>query len=198
MNNLLTEILQWMQLNGYRRASFDRLCGIIPSAATYEQLDKLIADYPHIFRTARLKGGLEGLALQDGLEIAAAVKLAMPVVEQTPPPSMEEEIVMTLPTLNPTVSAAPKVVVNDVEAEIVGEYYRNAGSAVKAPVGSSLYNVTLCILQLRNGFVLIGKSACVNAANFDEAVGRQLAREDAVKQVWPLLGFRLADKRLAA
>jgi hypothetical protein len=69
---------------------------------------------------------------------------------------------------------------------------------VKAPEGSSLYNVTLCILELRNGFVIIGKSACVDSRNFDEDLGRQLAREDAVKQVWPYLGFRLADKRLAA
>lgn len=187
MNELLSQILQWMKINGYRRASFDRLCGIIPAASTYEQLDQLIADNPHILRSSRIKGGMDGLSLQDGLEIDAAIAMANP-------PPVEEEVVFTIPTLE----GAPKVSTNDVESEIVDEYYRNAGSAVKAPVGSSLYNVTLCFLQLRNGFVIVGKSACVDSANFNEAIGRQLAREDAIKQVWPYLGFRLADKRLAA
>ena len=192
MNKLLSEILQWMQVNGYRRASFDRLCGILPSAGTYAQLDKVLDEFPSIFRRARLKGGLDGLALQDDLSIEDAIAMASP-------PPVEEEIPMHVETLTPAgCPSAPKVSVNQVEAEIVDEYYRNAGSAVKAPHGSSLYNVTLCILVLRNGFVIIGKSACVDSANFNEDVGRQLAREDAVKQVWPLLGFRLADKRLAA
>ena len=34
MNTLLAEVLQWLQNNGYRRASFDRIVGIVPSAAT--------------------------------------------------------------------------------------------------------------------------------------------------------------------
>lgn len=184
MNNLLNEVLQWMQMNNYRRASFDRLCGIIPSAATYDQLDGLICDYPNIFRTARIKGGLEGLALQDDISFSEALAVANPaslLVEDEEPPQLAPPIF------------APKVTVNEVEGEIVNEYYCNVGSAVKAPVASPLYNVTLCILELRNGFTIIGKSACVVAANFNEDIGRQLAREDAVKQVWPFLGFRLAD-----
>lgn len=189
MNNLLNEVLQWLQMNNYRRASFDRLCGIIPSAATYDQLDGLICDYPNIFRRARIKGGLEGLALQDDISFSEALAIANPPLAQL----LEEE---EPPQLAPPIFA-PKVTVHEVENEIVNEYYRNVGSAVKALVGSPLYNVTLCILELRNGFTIIGKSACVNSENFNEDIGRQLAREDAVKQVWPFLGFRLADKRVA-
>jgi hypothetical protein len=196
MNNLLNEVLQWMQMNNYRRASFDRLCGIIPSAATYDQLDGLIFDYPDIFRTARIKGGMEGLALQDHISFSEALALVNP---PPLPPSLETLLVEDEepPQLAPPIFA-PKVTVNEVEGEIVNEYYRNVGSAVKAPIGSSLYNVTLCIFELRNGFTIVGKSACVNSENFNEEIGRQLAREDAVKQVWPFLGFRLADKRVAA
>ena len=194
MNKLLNEILQWMQINGYRRASYDRLCGIIPSAATYEQLDQLLLDFPTIFRSARLKGGLEGLALHDNLTIEAALALASPPVE--------EEIVMQVGMLTPAgrpVPPAPeKVTINQIEDEIVDEYYWNLGSAVKAPVGSPIHNVTICALVLRNGFTVTGESACVDPLAYDEALGRSLAREDAIKQIWPFLGFRLADKRLVA
>lgn len=192
MNNLLNEVLQWMQMNNYRRASFDRLCGIIPSAATYDQLNGLICDYPAIFRMARIKGGLEGLALQDNISFSEALAEANPPSLESLLMEAEEPPQLAAPIF------APKVTVNEVEGEIVCEYYRNVGSAVKAPVSSPLYNVTLCILGLRNGFTIVGKSACVNSENFNEDIGRQLAREDAVKQVWPFLGFRLADKRVAA
>lgn len=194
MNNLLSEILQWMQINGYRRASYDRLCGIIPSAATYEQLDQLVLDYPQIFRAARMKGGLDGLALQDSITIDQAIKMGTPEVE--------EEILMQVETLTPAgrpVPPAPeKVTTNQVEGEIVDEYYRNLGSAVKAPLGSPIHNVTICVLVLRNGFTVVGKSACVDPLAYDENLGRSLAREDAIKQIWPFLGFRLADKRMVA
>lgn len=55
--------------------------------------------------------------------------------------------------------------------------------------------VTVCMLTLDNGYSVRGESACVNPANFNEEVGREGARKDAVRKLWPLLGFRLADKR---
>lgn len=54
-----------------------------------------------------------------------------------------------------------------------------------------LERVTICAMVLQNNFVIIGKSAPVSAANFDEEIGRQVARRDAENQVWPLLGFNL-------
>ena len=180
MNALLIEILQWLHTNGYRRASFDRLIGIIPSASTYDQLYAVINENPTLFRTANIKGGLPGLAVLDEIDVGAAL-------ESFRCPTEEPEVPLT----------APKVVSIEVENEIVNEYYQNAGRAVHAAYGSPLHNVTLCFLQLRNGFVVIGKSACVVAANFNEDIGRQLAREDAVKQVWPFLGFRLADSLMS-
>lgn len=186
MNALLIEILQWLHTNGYRRASFDRLIGIIPSASTYDQLYNVVNENPMLFRTANIKGGLPGLAVLDDVNIAT-------VLESYRKEQEEPEAPLTLDNSQNLPGPGPKVASAEVENEIVNEYYRNAGSAVKAPEGSPLYNVTLCFLQLRNGFVIVGKSACVVAANFNEDIGRQLAREDAVKQVWPFLGFRLAD-----
>lgn len=190
MNALLIEVLQYLFNNGYRRASFDRLIGIVPSASTYDQLYSLINENPMLFRSATIKGGLPGIAVLDDVNVAEALQSYRHEQEEVP-------LTVDIGSLD-LPSAAPKVTDSVVESEIANEYYRNAGSAVKAPEGSSLYNVTICILQLRNGFVVIGKSACVNAANFNEDIGRTLAREDAIKQVWPFLGFRLADKRLAA
>lgn len=54
--------------------------------------------------------------------------------------------------------------------------------------------VTICLLTMANGFSVMGKSACVNPHNFDAAVGRKFAYEDAVEQLWPLEGYLLAEE----
>ena len=51
--------------------------------------------------------------------------------------------------------------------------------------------LTLCILVLANGYTVVGKSACVDPNAFDALKGRELAFEDAVSQVYPLLAFML-------
>lgn len=168
MNPLLQEVLQWLQMNNYHRASFDRLVGIIPSAATYEQLHVLVDENPNIFRHATMKGGLPGLALQDGVEAADALTPEVP---------------------------AERVTIDEVEACITDTAYMNVGSIFFRSPGDPLNNLTLCILTLDNGFTIVGKSACVDPKLFDEAKGRELARADAVRQAWSYLGFRLADKR---
>lgn len=81
----------------------------------------------------------------------------------------------------------------DIEAEIAREDYINAGAATRS-AGGPLNLLTLCVLTLRNGFTVVGKSACASAANYDEQIGQRIARADAVDQLWPLLGFRLRDK----
>jgi Phage protein (N4 Gp49/phage Sf6 gene 66) family len=54
--------------------------------------------------------------------------------------------------------------------------------------------VTICVLTLRNGFVVVGHSACASPANFNLEIGKRLAREHAVRQVWPLEGYLLREK----
>ena len=48
---------------------------------------------------------------------------------------------------------------------------------------------------LRNGFSLIEESACVDAKNYDEGIGVELAMKKAENRVWHLLGFLLASAR---
>ena len=75
------------------------------------------------------------------------------------------------------------VTLEDIESKIKGDAY------LVLPDGKS----TLCILTLENGYTIKGVSACVDAANFDFLVGRKIAREDAIRQIWPLEGYLLAQ-----
>lgn len=45
--------------------------------------------------------------------------------------------------------------------------------------------------KLKCGFTITGRAACVDPANYDEAVGEKYAREDAANQLWKLEGYRL-------
>lgn len=81
-------------------------------------------------------------------------------------------------------SSAPRVTRADVEAEIVSETY------TVLPSG----RVTVCELTLRNGFTVRGESAVVFIENFDAETGQRVARENAERAVWQLLGFRLRDQ----
>lgn len=83
---------------------------------------------------------------------------------------------------------APRVTPADIEAEVDHEQYH-------VFPGSQL---TVCCLTLKNGFTVIGESACASPANFDAELGRKIARAKATNQIWPLLGFRLRDKLAAS
>ena len=45
--------------------------------------------------------------------------------------------------------------------------------------------------KLESGFTVTGRGACVDPANFDLAIGRRVARQDASNQLWQLEGYRL-------
>lgn len=78
----------------------------------------------------------------------------------------------------------PRVSLADLEAEIVDEYYFNPQFAT---------HVTLCLLKLRNGYILEGLSAPADAGNFDEAIGRTFAKQDALRKLRPIKGYMLCD-----
>ena len=54
--------------------------------------------------------------------------------------------------------------------------------------------LTVCALTLRNGYQVVGESACASADNFDAALGQRLAFEDARRKVWSLEGYLLRSK----
>lgn len=93
---------------------------------------------------------------------------------------------------------APRVSLADIEAAIAGEYSFTADQAIGvAPGLPSLDVLTICLIVMRNGFTVIGKSAPASSENFDKALGAKLAREDAIRQIWPLMGYALREKLAA-
>ena len=58
--------------------------------------------------------------------------------------------------------------------------------------------MTICALSLRNGFIVTGESAAASPANFDPAIGRKIARENARNKIWALEGYLLRSKLAAA
>ncbi len=55
-------------------------------------------------------------------------------------------------------------------------------------------HMTVAIVTMANGFVVIGKSAPADPANFDEKLGRTFAEEDAIRQLWQLEGYLLREE----
>ena len=79
---------------------------------------------------------------------------------------------------------APRLRPEDIDAVIVSETY------TVLPSGKAM----VCELILRNGFSVRGESACVSKENFNEEIGRKIAREDARNKVWMLEGYLLQER----
>lgn len=96
---------------------------------------------------------------------------------------------------------APRVTPADIEANIkechfftaldgVDGHFRG-GPEAQACDAKALGLLTFCVLVLRNGFTVTGESACASPENFDAEIGRNIARQNAVQKIWPLMGYEL-------
>lgn len=132
-------------------------------------------------------------------------------VESMPETASTVGLIDTSPPVQPTkttedmIAAAGltgrRVKPEDLEAEIAQELFftaadgaRNQGIDAYFPSSSPIHRLTFCVLVLKNGSTAVGQSSCVSPENFNADIGRKIARENAVSQLWPLLGFRLADR----
>lgn len=59
------------------------------------------------------------------------------------------------------------------------------------PEGTTL---TICVIQLPNGFCVTGESAAASPENFQEDIGQELAFKKARDKVWELEGYRLKSE----
>ena len=98
-------------------------------------------------------------------------------------------------------AVAPRITPADIEANIVSEHYFTAAEGIAGrevapihPAPQSLHLLTFCVLVLRNDFTVVGESACASPENFNAEIGRQIARQNAVQKIWPLLGFALKER----
>jgi hypothetical protein len=117
---------------------------------------------------------------------------------------------------------APRVTMADIEANIASEHYFTAGEGVIGAFAAGemqrsggdvtvqadaarpdllkpgLNLLTFCVLVLRNGYTVTGESACVSPENFDAELGRKIARQKAVDEMWPLMGYALRERLATA
>ena len=91
----------------------------------------------------------------------------------------------------------------EIEAEIQAKKLtapRLNPDMIDATIQSEQYYVfpgttlTVCAMTLRNGFIVTGESAAASPANFDQAIGRKIARENARNKVWAFEGYLLREK----
>lgn len=54
--------------------------------------------------------------------------------------------------------------------------------------------VTVCCLTLKNGYTIIGESACASPENFDESLGKKIAFDNARNKIWQLEGYLLRQR----
>jgi Phage protein (N4 Gp49/phage Sf6 gene 66) family len=91
-------------------------------------------------------------------------------------------------------ATAPRVSLDSIVANIESAHYRSAADAMGVPQHQDLRLLTLCIVVLRNGFTVVGKSAPAHGLNYNYDLGCKLALDDAIRQIWPLMGFALRDR----
>lgn len=54
--------------------------------------------------------------------------------------------------------------------------------------------VTICAITLKNGFTVVGDSACIDPENFDHSIGEQVAYNNAFEKIWQLEGYRIKSQ----
>ena len=105
----------------------------------------------------------------------------------TPPPSTgaNEEATMQEYEVEQQVQhkglTAPRITPSHIDKQIVGEDYHVFPGTT----------VTVCCLHLRNGFTVVGESACASAENFNAELGSQIAKSNARHKIWALEGYLL-------
>ena len=78
-----------------------------------------------------------------------------------------------------------RVTLDSMKARIVSEEFLHP---------KTLPSMTIAVLQVDNGFILVGKSAPADPDNYDEDLGENFAREDALRQMWQLEGYLLRER----
>ena len=76
-----------------------------------------------------------------------------------------------------------KICIEDVKGFIVDyevEKFRDKTTIVKA--------------TLKNGFVIVESSSCVDPINFDKEIGFKMCMERIENKIWELLGFHLQNE----
>ncbi len=79
---------------------------------------------------------------------------------------------------------APRLTPDHINSVIVNEQYHVFEGTC----------TTVCCLTLKNGFTCIGESACASPENFNEQIGRDIAKTNAREKIWVLEGYLLKQR----
>lgn len=102
---------------------------------------------------------------------------------------------------NKGANVAPRITPSHIEDCIASVHFFTAADGTVAALGrddvvsdesmQALKLLTICVLVLKNGFTVVGKSACASPENFNAEIGKDVAWRDAKEQIWPLEGYLL-------
>jgi hypothetical protein len=77
-----------------------------------------------------------------------------------------------------------KITLEEITAKIVETHYWIVPNST----------VTVCAITLTNGFTVTGKSGTVSEQFFDEDIGKQVALNNAVQEIWAAEGYLMRQK----
>lgn len=81
----------------------------------------------------------------------------------------------------PAAGTGPRITPQDLEDQVLTEEYHVFPGTM----------LTVCCITMLNGFTVTGESACAAPENFNQEMGENIARDNAIRKIWPLLGYEL-------
>lgn len=102
-------------------------------------------------------------------------------------------------------AVAPRVTEKDVLESIQTCFFVNAWDAATQDVTVSVVGaekvipeelkvITLALVTTKSGFTVVGVSGCADPANFNRDIGEEIAKRNAVSQLWGHMGFELRSR----
>ena len=98
-----------------------------------------------------------------------------------------------------------KVSLDDVKANIASVRYITGNTIgqslhpISTPMSpqsrSNLARLTICVIELKNGFICTGMNTCVDMCEWQEDLALKYSYEAAVDRVWEVMGYELTERR---
>ena len=80
---------------------------------------------------------------------------------------------------------------NKVTKEQIEQLFNESTKEIRHAVCEKM---CILVVQLKNGFTLVGESACVDPQNYSEEIGYEIAKEKIMNKLWELEGYALQKK----
>ena len=95
-------------------------------------------------------------------------------------------------------AVAPRIDLDFIKSQIDHHWWTTGDRCIaersKILAHEPLKRLTLCFMVMKNGFVVVGKSAPLSPENFDPEKGRVFSYEDCIRQLWPMFAFHWLQK----